>query len=776
MYIPISIEAENLFSFQSMKYDFNNGVTTLINGENRDNDSQKSNGSGKSSLLEVMAIAITGTPLRKVKNEEIINDSADDGRLSARFANIALGEEIVINRQFFRKSSSLVSLQIFKDGKEIEDKLITALSSVDEYNKAILDRIGLTKDDIFSNFILSKSRYENFLLSSDTKKKETINQFSRGNAVDQALDLLRADMKPAEEKLRQCESSVNILSGKLELLAEQKQECIDGAAEKAKAKEDKITDRTASIADWRAKKRENTEKITNLDAKALTLDELAASIESNTEKIADHSPQERIAALDKFVLDNDICSSSFADGLASVIDSGAQIDDEINAFRHKISELSEKREASIENEAKLRSECAPAADHDAIVDKYDKELAALKEEREKEVDAVKKLRLSISELNSSRSRLSAKLSGDITCPKCAHVFLAADLSFDVAEGKKQLEKEKEQSSLLEKDEKSKLAEIEAIEEKGWSVKSAKEKEQDAFRKQSLLIANATQELGRLSSDIGVLESRIETATERLKQVSIRIDKYIEDSIASVVSKIDRSIADIDKEIDAAKSENERIDAMIKTLQEQIELIKNQEDDFGIKQIEDKISSIKSEKREEEKLLTKASIEYEKYTTQEQVFIDFKTNLANSKIKDLERITNDFLEDIGSDLRIGLSGYTKLKNGTIRDKISVSLLRNGMDAGSFGKLSSGEQARVSLANILALSKLINLNCDDGKGLDLLVLDEILESVDEAGLDAMLKSLNETKITCLVVSHGLIRESYANVDLVVKEGGFSSIERL
>lgn len=48
----------------------------------------------------------------------------------------------------------------------------------------------------------------------------------------------------------------------------------------------------------------------------------------------------------------------------------------------------------------------------------------------------------------------------------------------------------------------------------------------------------------------------------------------------------------------------------------------------------------------------------------------------------------------------------------------------MDCGSFGKFSAGEAARVNLATILAMQKLVNSNCDGDKGLDLLVLDEIL----------------------------------------------------
>ena len=72
------IAARNLCAFRELSYTLHQGVTTLIFGDNRDNESQRSNGSGKSALLECIAIGVTGSPLRKIKNEEIINDTADE--------------------------------------------------------------------------------------------------------------------------------------------------------------------------------------------------------------------------------------------------------------------------------------------------------------------------------------------------------------------------------------------------------------------------------------------------------------------------------------------------------------------------------------------------------------------------------------------------------------------------------------------------------------------------------------------------------------------------
>ena len=149
-------------------------------------------------------------------------------------------------------------------------------------------------------------------------------------------------------------------------------------------------------------------------------------------------------------------------------------------------------------------------------------------------------------------------------------------------------------------------------------------------------------------------------------------------------------------------------------------------------------------------------------------------MANTKIDARSHITNEFLEAIDSNIRIAFSGYTVLKSGKVRDKISISLIRDGVDCGSFGKFSKGERARVNLANILALHKLTNLNCESGKGLNLLVLDEILDGTDERGLANIFEALNQLQITALVVTHTNIAENYPYKVVVTKHNGVSRID--
>ena len=61
-----------------------------------DNDSQGSNGSGKSAMLEAIAIGITGETLRRIKMDEIINDAEDEATVSLLFQNNTTGQYLSI--------------------------------------------------------------------------------------------------------------------------------------------------------------------------------------------------------------------------------------------------------------------------------------------------------------------------------------------------------------------------------------------------------------------------------------------------------------------------------------------------------------------------------------------------------------------------------------------------------------------------------------------------------------------------------------------------------
>ena len=212
------VSARNICSFRELEYSPARGTTTLVFGRNADNDNQRSNGSGKSTLVEAIAFGITGAPLRRVRSEEIINDSADSCRVALRFGNTATGEGLLVERGIFRKGTSSVRCLAGMAGMLEE----VALESVDAANRYILERLGVSRDELFSAFILSRHRYEDFLSSSDREKKEIINRFSGGSVVAQGHRTGRGGrLAPLGEALHEADLELASLDGRIGMLSEQ---------------------------------------------------------------------------------------------------------------------------------------------------------------------------------------------------------------------------------------------------------------------------------------------------------------------------------------------------------------------------------------------------------------------------------------------------------------------------------------------------------------------------------------------------------------------------
>lgn len=766
------ITARNLCAFRELNYTLHQGVTTLIFGDNRDNESQRSNGSGKSALLECIAIGITGSPLRKIKNEEIINDAADECYVMLEFSNTVCREVFTVEREIYRKGASVVRCFIERDGKPVEtDEAVQ--HSVDAYTKYILEKLGISRDELFNNFVLSKHKYEDFLSCSDKEKKEIINRFSNGIVVDEAIAKVQEDIVPIEGRLRESELALSGVDGRIEMLVEQiekeegnKAECARSKAERIAAIEQTISRKRALI---REKKAELT-SLSNVRTEILVTDTELQNMENSDESLDDILEQVEltVSAYGKLTNWKEVIESKKIQ-LSCV---------EKSLASHRVNQknAAEKQIRLSEIHTALESEYA------LFAKQYQTHNEAVEAELKSLGMKLEQLGRTGDELRSKRRNLSAavellrnKLAGTITCPACKHEFLVADQEFDVKAGQKELS-EKQQS----------LASV------GKEINQAEQQCVEVEHQQRKIVADCQaihQKHSGWQQRLATAGKELQTATFELETIA-RKEKQIEETIASLqqgIAGVRRKIFDEAFElIDAAYHINERnkqiandevaaAESSIETLRSTITEINESSPD---KIIESLRASLKSyRKKSAEMLRAKEDIEQElkQLQEQEQRFNQFKSYLANTKIKALSQITNEFLESIGSDIRIQFSGYTILKTGKVREKISVSLVRDGVDCGSFGKFSEGEKARVNLSSILAMQKLVNSNCEDGKGLDLLVLDEILAAVDEEGNMKMFQSLNKLGITVLVVSHGHVSESYPHTLVIHKENGESRIEQ-
>lgn len=154
---------------------------------------------------------------------------------------------------------------------------------------------------------------------------------------------------------------------------------------------------------------------------------------------------------------------------------------------------------------------------------------------------------------------------------------------------------------------------------------------------------------------------------------------------------------------------------------------------------------------------------------------FQTYLANKAIKILEGSTNYFLEKMKIDYRIMISPFTILKSGEVREKIDCFVSDNGINSMNFLSYSGGERQRVTLAGILAVQKLINLSLD-GKGINMLLLDESLGNIDSTGTMEIVKILENLGITVMLITQNIEDSSiFRNSLQVVKKEGISSFTK-
>ena len=135
------------------------------------------------------------------------------------------------------------------------------------------------------------------------------------------------------------------------------------------------------------------------------------------------------------------------------------------------------------------------------------------------------------------------------------------------------------------------------------------------------------------------------------------------------------------------------------------------------------------------------------------------------VEDLEDLTNKYLQEM-SDGRFQL-----MFKISASDKLDVIINDNGNDI-DINALSTGERARVNVATLLAIRKLMQALSNSRT--NLLILDETVENLDAEGKEKLIEVLlEEESLNTFLISHGfshpLLEKLY-----IVKENNISRIE--
>ena len=204
------------------------------------------------------------------------------------------------------------------------------------------------------------------------------------------------------------------------------------------------------------------------------------------------------------------------------------------------------------------------------------------------------------------------------------------------------------------------------------------------------------------------------------------------------------------ELEEVASENEKRERH----NTRIEIITEQTEQFEMElgEITDKLSSI------EDKL---SILEILKKAFSTNGLLAYK---IESLVKELESLTNEYLAEF-SDGRFSINFVVE------NDKLNVEVTDTGKQIDILA-LSSGELARVNIATLVAIRKL--MTSISRSQINVLFLDEVNQALDEQGKEKIVEILlKEENLNTYLVSHGWTHPLLEKIE-VIKEDNISRLE--
>lgn len=195
MWSPDKLHIENLQSHSDTTFVFKKGRVVMIKGVNKYDKVPKSNGSGKSVLIEGLSIAFTGDQIRKVSTPDLVKDGAKSALIEFWMTNTVSRDVLYIKRRLSRSNNTPAKLIIELNGDPVD------FAKVRDGNDWILETIGISKQDLFNYYIISKSKYTSFYYSTDAEKRKLISRFSNADMIDGVYDNIKVDSLKVQDEI-----------------------------------------------------------------------------------------------------------------------------------------------------------------------------------------------------------------------------------------------------------------------------------------------------------------------------------------------------------------------------------------------------------------------------------------------------------------------------------------------------------------------------------------------------------------------------------------------
>jgi len=181
----------NFLSFKDQKFVFPQHPLN-VQGVNKTDDDQESNGSGKSGFFTAVEFCTMGTNSRKERDVNLIRRGASSAEVIETWHCDVRKETLMIHRVIKKKGTKL---DILINGEP------APFSTVRDGNEFILRWLGTSKEDLTSYYIIGQERFKSFFSSSNKEKLELIGRLAGTSYLDEVDDLIKSDVKDIEKEI-----------------------------------------------------------------------------------------------------------------------------------------------------------------------------------------------------------------------------------------------------------------------------------------------------------------------------------------------------------------------------------------------------------------------------------------------------------------------------------------------------------------------------------------------------------------------------------------------
>lgn len=263
---PRRITLKNFGSFESLDYEFVHEPVAVI-GENKTQDDQLSNGTGKSTLGQALFYGIYGANLRGTLDKKLIRTGYDTAYVCVKLYCPIRKQVLVIEREIRIKGSATLKINLIGEGDEAGEIPVTTIL---EGNRWIANWIGISAEDAKSYYIITKGNYKSFFSSSNTEKLALISRFINFSNIDKTKDVIGKRIEEINDSKQEFVNKKHNLEGQEYVYQNKIQEELskDRSEERKQAVEkqkDLVLEKQEELNLFDEKKRVSVERIKKID-------------------------------------------------------------------------------------------------------------------------------------------------------------------------------------------------------------------------------------------------------------------------------------------------------------------------------------------------------------------------------------------------------------------------------------------------------------------------------------------------------------------------------